>query len=144
MRNTRTTLTHEECLQRLAHEPMGRIAVTHRALPVIVPVPYALSGHSIVFRTEADGMLARACINTVVAFEIDGPGSAATARWSVMVIGIARLLDGSRGLGALELGLAASGDNVPDQFVAITIGEVSGRQVSPATSAMNRAARDAS
>ncbi len=130
MRNSMTPLTHAECLRHLAEGRTGRIAVTHRALPVIVPVTYALSGPSVVFRTQRGGMLASACDDAVVAFEIDDVRTGGTAGWSVLVVGMARLLDGSEVLRALELGLVSAAGSDLDQFVTISIGEVSGRQVS--------------
>jgi nitroimidazol reductase NimA-like FMN-containing flavoprotein (pyridoxamine 5'-phosphate oxidase superfamily) len=142
-----TTLAYQDCLRRLAEGSTGRIAISDRALPVIVPVAYAVSGHAIVFRTEPGGMLARACDDAVVAFEIDQFAADGTAGWSVLVVGMARLLSGSEALRALELGLVGPAGPELDQFVGITIGEVSGRQTAGATAftpALSTAAQEAS
>ncbi|MGN6299457.1 MAG: pyridoxamine 5'-phosphate oxidase family protein, partial [Angustibacter sp.] len=40
-------MSFDECLQALAAKRVGRIALTHRALPVVFPVNYVLDGHSI-------------------------------------------------------------------------------------------------
>src|SRR4051812_25913085 len=65
------TLPDEECRRLLAAGKVGRVSVTSDALPVIAPVNYVLDGNTIVFRTRHDGMLARACQDAVIAFEID-------------------------------------------------------------------------
>ena len=125
------SLTWEECLDRLHAGSVGRIAVTHRALPAIVPVNYVLSGSRVVFRTEPGGMLARACAGTVVAFEVDDLDPDGRSGWSVLVVGLAELLEGSAAVRAAEMGLVAAVGDGRDQFVAITIGQLSGRLIQP-------------
>ena len=105
--------------------------MTHRALPAIVPVNYVLSGSRVVFRTEPRGMLARACAGTVVAFEVDELDPEGRSGWSVLVVGQAELLDGSAALRAAESGLVAAVGGGRDQFVAVTIGQLSGRLIQP-------------
>lgn len=122
-------LTYDECLQRLAAGGVGRVAITRHALPAIVPVNFVASGAAIFFRTEPGGMLAHGCDGTVVAFEIDGVEPDGSAGWSVLVVGTARLLDGSDAVRAVEAGVRSAVTAARDQFVAITLGEVSGREV---------------
>jgi nitroimidazol reductase NimA-like FMN-containing flavoprotein (pyridoxamine 5'-phosphate oxidase superfamily) len=124
-------LTWDECLDRLHACSIGRIAVTHRALPAIVPVNYVLTGSRVVFRTEPGGMLARACDGTVVAFEVDVLDPDGRSGWSVLVVGHAELLEGSAAVRAAEMGLVAAVGDGRDQFVAITIGQLSGRLIEP-------------
>ena len=124
-------LTWDECLDRLRAGSVGRIAVTHRALPAIVPVNYALSGSRVVFRTEPGGMLARACGGNVVAFEVDDVQPDGSGGWSVLVVGMAELLEGSAAVRAAETGLVAAVGGGRDQFVAIAIGQLSGRIITP-------------
>lgn len=128
-------LSREDCIDRLTHRSIGRVAVTSRALPAIVPVNYCVSGSSVVFRTEPGGMLARACNNTVVAFEVDDIADDGRSGWSVLVVGVAELLEGSAALRAMETGLvSAAGDDL-EQFVSITLAQVSGRVVGPGAGA---------
>jgi nitroimidazol reductase NimA-like FMN-containing flavoprotein (pyridoxamine 5'-phosphate oxidase superfamily) len=122
-------LTRAECLDALSVSTVGRLAITAQALPAIVPVSFALSGSSIVFRTETGGMLARACDGSVVAFEVDSLGGETPGGWSVLVVGVATLLDGSAALRAQALGVASAAGPGRDQFVGITIGKISGRHV---------------
>ena len=124
-------------MSRLASQSIGRIAVTSRALPAIIPVNYALTGRTtIVFRTEADGMLARATNDTVVAFEVDELARDGRSGWSVLVVGVAHHIEGSTLTRALETRVVSAVGDGRDQFVAITVGQITGRVVEPTPSAL--------
>lgn len=129
MQNFVRPLTREQCLAKLRISAVGRVAVTHKALPAIVPVNYVVDGSSIVFRTESDGMLARACDGTVVAFEIDELSVDGRSGWSVLIVGVAELLAGSAAVRAAETGLVSAAGDGRDQFVAITVGQLTGRAI---------------
>lgn len=90
-RNGLTILSRDESLALLASKSVGRISVTMRALPTILPVNYALDPgtESIVFRTGYGTKLYAAGRNAVVAFEIDEVDEATRSGWSVVVIGTA-------------------------------------------------------
>jgi nitroimidazol reductase NimA-like FMN-containing flavoprotein (pyridoxamine 5'-phosphate oxidase superfamily) len=124
-----TALSHDECYAALAAGTVGRVAITAQALPAIVPVNYALDGHTIVFRTRPEGMLARACDGNVVAFEVDQLAHDGRTGWSVLVVGVAALLFGSGALRALELNLVSAPGEELSQFVSIAVGRVSGRRI---------------
>jgi uncharacterized protein len=124
-------MTQQQCLARLQEAPVGRVAVTRRALPAVVPVNYVLAGSSILFRTEPGGMLALGCDKTVVAFEIDELAADGMSGWSVLVVGMAELLTGSDAIRAIEKGLVSAAGDGRDQFVAITIGQLTGRTIEP-------------
>jgi len=131
-----TPLTQSECLAKLAAHSVGRIAVTSRALPAIIPVNYALTGRTtIVFRTEPHGMLARATENTVVAFEVDELARDGRSGWSVLVVGVANHIQGSSLVRAVETRVSSAVGEGRDQFVAITIGQLTGRAVGEGPSA---------
>lgn len=131
-------LSRDECLTRLASHSIGRIAVTSRALPAIVPVNYAITGRTtIVFRTEPGGMLAHSTNDTVVAFEVDELAPDGRSGWSVLVVGVAHhILGGSDLTRALETRVSSAMGDGRDQFVAITIGQLTGRCVEPAPSSL--------
>jgi hypothetical protein len=74
-------------------------------------------------------VLASACDDAVVAFEVDDIAPDGLSGWSVLVVGMARLLSGSEALRALELNVVSAADNLRDQFVAISFGQVSGRLI---------------
>jgi nitroimidazol reductase NimA-like FMN-containing flavoprotein (pyridoxamine 5'-phosphate oxidase superfamily) len=124
-------LTRDECLDLLAHSSLGRVAFTERALPAIRPVNYALVGHQLVLRTQADG-LGRRLDGQIVAFEVDQIDADNGSGWSVVVTGTARLL---RSAGELTrqatvplVTLAGEGH---DARVVIVPGEITGRRIRP-------------
>jgi nitroimidazol reductase NimA-like FMN-containing flavoprotein (pyridoxamine 5'-phosphate oxidase superfamily) len=80
-------LSHADCLELLATQHVGRIAVVVEARPIVFPVNYALAGDEVVFRTNAGTKLAGAVLGHV-AFEIDGIDEAAREGWSVVVQGV--------------------------------------------------------
>lgn len=122
-------LSAEECRSRLAEQAVGRVSVTRGALPVIVPVNYAFDGNSIVFRTRGDARLAAACDESVIAFEIDELAADGTGGWSVLVLGVASLLDESEHLLSLRLLPARPTGTDHDQFVRLRMGVVTGRDL---------------
>jgi len=122
-------LSRLECLQLLQAHRVGRIAVTHQALPIIIPVNYVVDGNTIVFRTRGDGVLGRACRSAVVAFEIDDIADDGQTGESVLVVGVADVLDDSEQIRALSIGLESAIADQADQFVRITPGTITGRQV---------------
>jgi uncharacterized protein len=83
------TLTREECFTLLAQVPVGRISVSIDALPVILPVHFAVADESILFRAVRGSPLDAATANAVVAFQADAPDPMAKGWWSVLLQGIA-------------------------------------------------------
>lgn len=57
-------LTRAQCLELIATVPVGRIGVSIRALPVILPVNFVLVGENIVFRTIPGTKLDAAAANS--------------------------------------------------------------------------------
>ncbi len=91
--NSRSThrpvlLTEDECKQRLAEAPVGRIAFLWAGMPVIVPVNFKWHEGSIVFRTQ-EGQKLTGSQGRPVSFEIDDWDSARRTGWSVVVKGLA-------------------------------------------------------
>jgi nitroimidazol reductase NimA-like FMN-containing flavoprotein (pyridoxamine 5'-phosphate oxidase superfamily) len=78
-------LTRQECLDLLADQEVGRIAVVLGRRPLIFPVNYVLDGDTIVFRTDAGTKLAAASFEHV-AFEVDCIDHRRS--WSVLVQGV--------------------------------------------------------
>jgi hypothetical protein len=122
-------LSRAECLSALRGQTLGRIAVSERALPMILPVNYTLDGSNIVFRTRQGGLLDRSCQNTVVAFEVDDCDADTGAGWSVLMVGVATALYAGDWLRAVELGLTSMGASDGDLFVKIVPGNVTGRAI---------------
>lgn len=82
-------LSRTECLDLLATTSVGRVGTTSGALPVVLPVNFALSGETIVFRTVPGTKLDAAVAGAVVAFECDGYDDKGQNGWSVMLQGMA-------------------------------------------------------
>lgn len=124
-------LTRDECLEALTRTSLGRIAVSDGALPLILPVNYALEGGSVVFRTRQGGLLDRACRNTIVAFEVDDFEPLTGIGWSVVIVGVANVLYAGEWLRAMELGLTSAGAAEGSVFVKVVPGTISGRAIEP-------------
>jgi nitroimidazol reductase NimA-like FMN-containing flavoprotein (pyridoxamine 5'-phosphate oxidase superfamily) len=129
MTDSMTRMSRGECLAKLAGGTVGRVAVTSHALPVIIPVNYVLHGNGVIFRTKPDGLLARACDGSIVAFEVDEVSADGFGGWSVLVVGTARLMTGSDAGRADDLGLVSAIGGGRDQFVRVDFGRVSGRRI---------------
>jgi nitroimidazol reductase NimA-like FMN-containing flavoprotein (pyridoxamine 5'-phosphate oxidase superfamily) len=83
-------LTSSECFDRLGEVTVGRVAVSHRALPMILPVHFRLDEARRIRITTAPGStLHRATAGTVVAFEAEGPAGSVEPAWSVVLHGLA-------------------------------------------------------
>ena len=134
-RATLEVLTREECLQLLAAEEIGRIAVVLGRQPLIMPVNYVLDAETIVLRTDPGTKLATASFERV-AFEVDRIDRDRQSGWSVLVQGVgqeitsaySRLFERVR---ALSITPWAPGDK--EHWLRIMPVEISGRRVGAST-----------
>ena len=134
-------MSFDECLHLLGTKRVGRIALTHRALPVVFPVNYVLDGHSIVMRTAPGTALAAARDEIVVAFEVDEIDGEHQAGWSVLVTGFMReLTDTDDVLRADQLQLVSWTGGERSHYVRITPARVTGRRILPPDVAGGQAA----
>jgi nitroimidazol reductase NimA-like FMN-containing flavoprotein (pyridoxamine 5'-phosphate oxidase superfamily) len=85
-------LDREDCLALLRDEPVGRVALTARALPVVLPVNFALLDGDIVWRSAQGTKLNDASAGFVVAFEADHYETEQKVGWSVMIQGLAHVV----------------------------------------------------
>ena len=81
-------LTHEECVDFLACEEIGRIAWVSNGRPTLVPVNYAWDGEAVVIRSDP-GLKLTDLLDNEVAFEIDRIDRVRKQGWSVVVQGAA-------------------------------------------------------
>jgi nitroimidazol reductase NimA-like FMN-containing flavoprotein (pyridoxamine 5'-phosphate oxidase superfamily) len=124
-------LTVEECLRYLATPALGRLAVSVRALPAILPVRFVLDHGEILFRVRAGSVLAAGTEHAVVAFEADGADHAGGVphSWSVVATGLARhVSDDSHHQVAGDVLRRWSVDG-SDVLVVLTPSVVTGRRV---------------
>lgn len=116
-------LTSTECLELLREVTIGRVALSHRALPLILPVHFRLDDAGRIRIAAAPGStLHHATAGNVVAFEADGPAGSVEPTWSVVLHGVAT---------HTEPGPRLTEPHPTD--VLITIGQISGRAVLDAT-----------
>jgi hypothetical protein len=124
-------LTAAECRMLLAGAAVGRIGFTTRAMPAIMPVPFAMREGEVVVPAVSGGQLASACRDAVVAFEVDSCEVAGTTAWAVTVVGHSRVVTAADEVAALDrLGLAAWAPPVQDCYIAVQAGRVTGWRVS--------------
>ena len=123
-------LDREACLAVLARGGVGRIAINVGALPLILPVRFALDGERVVVRVRQGSTLERATQDTVVAFEADDLGPA--EGWSISFVGLARHLPDSGDVGpGVRLALPHWGGDGEHLLVGISTEHVSGRRIDP-------------
>jgi nitroimidazol reductase NimA-like FMN-containing flavoprotein (pyridoxamine 5'-phosphate oxidase superfamily) len=83
------SLSREECFALLATTSLGRLGATSGALPIILPVCFALHGDRLVFQTVPGTTLDVSVAGAVVAFESDSFGEQGQAGWRVLLQGVA-------------------------------------------------------
>ena len=120
-------LDRPECLELLARGGVGRIAINAGALPVILPVRYAVDGERVVLCVGVGSTLDQATHDAVVAFEVDG--SDLDGEWSVSVVGIARpVAAGDDTARAEALPLPRWWLGRPHRFVSVSTEHTTGRR----------------
>ena len=123
------------CHAFLAMTVVGRLGFVEAGSPVIVPVNYALDRTGIVFRSTVGAKLDAAARGRPVAFEIDHLDPTTRSGWSVVVTGVADLVDHPTDvarLDALPLDPWALGDRDDLVWVRVRPDTVTGRRVGPA------------
>jgi nitroimidazol reductase NimA-like FMN-containing flavoprotein (pyridoxamine 5'-phosphate oxidase superfamily) len=123
-------LGRSECLELLTQVSVGRIGLSVAALPVILPVHFALDEEAILFRAFPGTKLAVAVAAAVVAFEVDSFASDGSTGWSVLAVGKAEeIIDPSElhRANSMKIGPRMVGDR-SDHFVRIETSLLSGRR----------------
>lgn len=135
-RNGLEVLDRVECLRLLTTATLGRIGVTSRSLPTVLPVNFKLDGEKILVRTGVGSKLDAATQNAVVAFEVDDFDPMYHAGWSVVVTGVTSEITDPDELERLRVTSvprwAPYGDG---RVIAISTELVSGRRVGPGNAA---------
>jgi len=83
-------LPRDDCRIRLLGGRRGRIGLSLRSLPTILPVTYALEADGVVVTTMAVATILDAVYGNVVTFQVDDVDTHRDEQWSVSVTGIAR------------------------------------------------------
>lgn len=118
---------------------IGRVGLSARSLPVVLPVRYVLWDDMVVLRAAPTTTMADSVIDAVVAFETDHFDETAGQGWSVMVQGQARELEGVRSLGPEAESVLGSWRGPGEaRHVSIPMTVVSGRRLLPAVEGASR------
>lgn len=80
-------LSEQECWELLGTASVGRLALSVRALPVILPVQYYLGARGLVLCLGHRGLPERALDETIIAFAADSIDPVTRSGWSVLVQG---------------------------------------------------------
>ncbi|HEY5882288.1 MAG TPA: pyridoxamine 5'-phosphate oxidase family protein [Nakamurella sp.] len=121
----------DECLDRLRNSRVGRLAFVDRGEPMIVPVNHGMDGDSVIVRTAPGSKLVAADEGKPVAFEVDGFDPDRRTGWSVVVRGVAGIVDDPGEIARLNrLGVGPWADMVPrNRWVRIRGTSITGRLI---------------
>jgi len=126
-------LSPEECRTLLATTAVGRIAFLDRGDPTILPVTIGIWDGAVVFTTAPGSKLQAAIMNEPVAIEVDDWDAETHTGWSVLVKGMATVVDNGREIDSLDrLSVKSwSRPDTPKAWVRIVANEITGRRVVP-------------
>src|SRR5664280_2045566 len=123
-------LSRAECLELLSHAAIGRVGVSIDALPVILPVHFALFGDSVLFRTVPGTKFDAAAVGLSGSYESAWKARTAPTAWSVLLQGIASEVthpEEAAVAGSVPLTPWAVTDQ-PGRFMRLEVARVSGRR----------------
>jgi nitroimidazol reductase NimA-like FMN-containing flavoprotein (pyridoxamine 5'-phosphate oxidase superfamily) len=126
------TLSPAECFGLLELGGIGRVGFASAGGMMMLPVNFAGTGKTIIFRTAPDTLLALYA-NGQVSFEVDHLDEALRAGWSVLVQGQAHQVTDERAVKRLEetTHLEPWAGGARDVYVRIAATRISGRCIEP-------------
>jgi nitroimidazol reductase NimA-like FMN-containing flavoprotein (pyridoxamine 5'-phosphate oxidase superfamily) len=126
------TLSPAECFDLLEAGGIGRVGFTSAGEIMMLPVNFAVTGKTIVFRTAPDTLLARYA-NAPVGFEVDHLDHALHEGWSVLMHGHAHQVTDERAVQRLEarMRLEPWAPGARDVYVRIVPTRITGRRIQP-------------
>lgn len=122
-------LTEGECWELLESVSVGRVVFTHRAMPAIRPVNHLVDHRTIVIRSHMGAAIASrasAGNGSVVCYEADELDPVRHTGWSVIVTGMARLVQDPDAIARYEKSLEPWIAGQMDHVIAIEPRFVSG------------------
>jgi nitroimidazol reductase NimA-like FMN-containing flavoprotein (pyridoxamine 5'-phosphate oxidase superfamily) len=127
------TLSPAECFDLLEPGGVGRVGFTSADGIMMLPVNFAVSGKTIIFRTAPDTLLA-VYANARVSFETDHLDEALHEGWSVLVHGHAHRVTDEREMTHLEheTQLEPWAAGARDVYIRIRPTQISGRRIQTA------------
>lgn len=131
-RCTETLLDERECRRLLRTQPIGRLAFTEHALPVIVPAHFLVRGPEIILSGPADGRLDCARKEAIVAFGVDAYDATTGQGWWVCTLGRSRLISDTSQIRELDELAFTPWAHDPDRaYMAIAIDALRGKRLAP-------------
>jgi nitroimidazol reductase NimA-like FMN-containing flavoprotein (pyridoxamine 5'-phosphate oxidase superfamily) len=128
-------LTQDECLDLLRGETVARVALCTPEGPRIVPVNFTLVDGFVVIRTAPYSLLGTYGRDAILALETDRLDTTTHAGWSVVVRGVAEMVEDVRELQEIR----ATAEPEPwatghrNLYLRIRVREVTGRRVAGPT-----------
>jgi nitroimidazol reductase NimA-like FMN-containing flavoprotein (pyridoxamine 5'-phosphate oxidase superfamily) len=124
------TLSPAECFDLLEPGGVGRVGFTSADGIMMLPVNFAVSGKSVVFRTAPDTRLA-VYADAQVSFEVDRLDETLREGWSVLLHGHAHKVTDEREVKRLEdlTRLEPWASGARDVYVRIAASRISGRRI---------------
>lgn len=129
-----SVISEPECRALLKLSEIGRVVVSVNALPAAFPVTYHAIDNALIFRTAEGTKLTAALRHTVVAFEVDEIDPQHRIGWSVLVVGMARVVTDPTQIAVLDRAdfdswLSPAGPH----YVSISVDRITGRRLDSAT-----------
>jgi uncharacterized protein len=123
-----------DCFGLLESVPVGRIGFLAAGEVAVLPVHYLLDGQDVVFRTRAGSKLSAVEVGQYVGFEADSYDAATGTGWSVVVNGLAEIVDSAEEVARLDaLGLSSwGGEDSGRVWVRIRPSSINGRRIAAA------------
>ena len=121
-----------ECFELLESGGIGRVRYSSAGGIMMLPVNFAVTAKTIIFRTAPDTLLA-VYANAQVSFEVDCLDEALREGWSVLVQGRAHQVTDERQVKRLQerTNLQPWAAGARDVYVRITPTRISGRRIEP-------------
>jgi len=123
-----------DCFRLLESAPVGRIGFLAGGEVVILPVNFFLDGQDVVFRTGVGSKLSSVEVGRYVGFEADAYDAATRTGWSILVSGLAEVVESDAECARLDaLGLTSWGGATENRaWVRIRPSSISGRRIASA------------
>ena len=122
-------LTRDECLRYLAESSVGRISMSSRAMPAVLPVRYGVADNRILFWADPHDHPAAIADNSVIGFQADAIDPVTHEGWSVMVVGRAAHMRHPDDIAAVEGSTPRGWARAQGPLIPLSIDLVSGRRL---------------
>jgi hypothetical protein len=122
-------LAERECVELLATQVVGRVAVVVDGRASVFPVNYVLDHGHIVFRTDEGTKLAAARAGATVTFEVDQSDPIYHTGWSVMATGPLEAVTDAHDIGRVSGLPVRAWGRTGHHWVRMPIASITGRRI---------------